>query len=67
MPIVASQLLEIKLNANANVRLKESAVNLSPSNCFQVLTGLTRCHTAVAAMVVASALAPAGVRKHDHV
>ena len=62
MPIVALQLLEI-----ANVRLKESAVNLSPSNCFQVLTGLTRCHTAVAAMVVASALAPAGVRKHDHV
>jgi len=58
VPIVASQLLEIKLNVNANVRLKESAVNLSPSNCFRVLTGLTRCHTAVAAMVVASALAP---------
>jgi hypothetical protein len=51
-------MLEIKLNANANVRLKESAVNLSPSNCFRVLTGLTRCHMAVAAMVVASALAP---------
>jgi hypothetical protein len=34
----------------------ESAVNLSPSNRFRVLTGSAQCYTAVAAMVAASAL-----------
>ena len=35
----------------------ESAVNPSPSNRFRVLTGSAQCFTAVAAMLVASALA----------
>jgi hypothetical protein len=54
-PLWRYKLPEIKLNAN--VRLMESAVNLSPSNRFRALTDLARCYTAVAAMVVvASAL-----------
>jgi hypothetical protein len=54
--VVALQLPKIELNRNANVRLMESAVNLSASNRFRVLTGSVQCYTAVAAMVAASAL-----------
>jgi hypothetical protein len=38
-------------------KLMESAVNLSPSNRFRVLTGLAPHHTACAAIVLAGALA----------
>jgi hypothetical protein len=48
------------LNANANARLMESAVNPSPSNGFRVLTRFARRYTAGALTVMASALVSPG-------
>jgi PEP-CTERM motif len=48
--------ITINLNTNANVRLMESAVNLSPSNRFRALTAVARSYTAAAATVMVSTL-----------
>jgi len=49
---------ETPFTARHLFQLMESAVNPSPSSLFRALAGLTRCHTAVTAMLAASALAP---------